>query len=126
MNAKELINGISRVMDTIKIGTPSYLILKEAQEIIKESSVNNKSDEFVIESFDPVIEIHGYRDSHDWHDCTLTCEYMSDAPDGYMYKITKRQDDEDSDYEDTIIVKLARRPKYEDIEKIWRSLKDNS
>ena len=126
MNSQELINGISCVMDTIEIGTPSYLILKEAQEIIKESSVKNKSDEFVMESFDPVIEVHRYRDSHDWHDCTLICEYMFDAPDGYMYKITKRQDDEDSDYEETVIVKLARRPRYEDIEKIWRSLKDNS
>jgi hypothetical protein len=132
MNSQELINGISRVMDTIEIGTPSYLILKEAQEIIKESSVKSKSDEFVMESFKPIIKSYGYKDRYDFRKYMLICEYLSDCNDGYLYKITKRpQEKEEDPYYDydeeynTIIVKVSHRLDYSDIEKVWNSVKDN-
>lgn len=132
MNAKELINGISSVMDRLERDTPSYMILKEAQEIIKESSVNNKSDEFVMESFKPIMKVYGYKGEHDYRKYMLICEYLSDSDDGYLYKITKRpQEKEEDPYYDydeeynTIIVKVSRRLEYSGIEKVWNSVKDN-
>ena len=119
MNPKELINGISRVMDTINKNSPSYKILEEAQNIIKESSV---SDEFIMESFEPVIEKYHYREYLNDDDNTLTCEYLFDVPDGYMYKITKRFEVYGSFK--TFVVKLSRRPTNStDVVKIWDSVR---
>ena len=84
--------------------------------------------EFIMESFKPIIKVYGYKTEYDFRKYMLICEYLSDCNDGYLYKITKRpQDEEEDTYYDeeynTIVVKLSQRPDYAaDIENIWRHL----
>jgi hypothetical protein len=85
------------------------------------------SKEFIMESFKPIIKVYGYKTEYDFRKYILTCEYLSDCNDGYLYKITKSPQDEEeyTNYDEeynTIVVKLSRRPDYTDIEYIWRSV----
>jgi len=88
------------------------------------------SKELIMESFKPIIKVYGFKTEYDFRKYMLICEYLSDCNDGYLYKITKRpqNEGEDANYDEeynTIIVKVSRRLDYSDIEKVWDSVKDN-